>query len=158
MHIINTAESSLQIFHWGVGLLIKPGVKRNNVPWNKCPGPTKYYIVTNDLNLRSLVSITMHLNPSTNNRLGHISQGDNHYCYTGPGDTSVQSTSKRIIPSSAVRSIMRCLRGTCRWISSRHSSYANLVKVNNLVQSSALTNDLETPPDLICSHCLTILK
>jgi hypothetical protein len=25
----------------------------------------------------------MHLNPSTNNNVGHFFQGDNHYCYTG---------------------------------------------------------------------------
>jgi hypothetical protein len=31
---------------------------------------------------RSLVSIAMHFNPSTNNRLGHFSQWDNHYTST----------------------------------------------------------------------------
>jgi hypothetical protein len=25
----------------------------------------------------------MHLNPSTNNKVGHLFQGNNHYCYTG---------------------------------------------------------------------------
>jgi hypothetical protein len=52
----------------------EPGVTGNNVPWNKCPGTT-------DSNIMSLVS--MYLNPSTNNKVGHLFQGDNHYCYTG---------------------------------------------------------------------------
>jgi hypothetical protein len=29
-------------------------------------------IILNDLNLRSLVYIAMHLNPSTNNKIGHF--------------------------------------------------------------------------------------
>jgi hypothetical protein len=33
----------------------------------------------------------MHLNPSTNNKVGHLFQGDNHYCYT-----SLISTTKEI--------------------------------------------------------------
>jgi hypothetical protein len=41
------------------------GVKGNNVPWNKCPGNKRLY--HNDLNLRSLAFIAVHLNPSTNN-------------------------------------------------------------------------------------------
>jgi hypothetical protein len=52
---------------------IYAGVTGNNVPWNKCPGNNIFYF--NDLNLRSLVSIAMHLNPSTNNKLGHFFQG-----------------------------------------------------------------------------------
>jgi hypothetical protein len=43
-------------------------------------------VYCNDLNLRSLASIAMHLNPSTNNKVGHFSQGDNRYCYTCFGD------------------------------------------------------------------------
>jgi hypothetical protein len=39
-------------------------------------------IILNDLNLRSLVSIAMHLNPSTNNKVGHLFQGHDRYCYT----------------------------------------------------------------------------
>jgi hypothetical protein len=38
-------------------------------------------IQLNGLNLWSLVSIAMHLNPSTNKKKGHFSQGRNHYCY-----------------------------------------------------------------------------
>jgi hypothetical protein len=33
----------------------------------------------------SLVSVAMHLNPSTN-KVGHFFRGDNHYCYTGTPD------------------------------------------------------------------------
>jgi hypothetical protein len=58
------------------------GVAGNNVPWKKCPGNNIFYC--NDFNLRSLVSIPMHLNPSTNNEVGHLFQWDNHYCYTCP--------------------------------------------------------------------------
>jgi hypothetical protein len=57
------------------------GATGNNVPWNKCPGNNIFYC--NDINLRSLVSIAMHLNQSTNNKVGQFFQGDNHYCYTG---------------------------------------------------------------------------
>jgi hypothetical protein len=46
------------------------GVTGNNVPRNKCPGNKISYC--NDLNLRSLVSIVMHLNPSTKNKVGHF--------------------------------------------------------------------------------------
>jgi hypothetical protein len=45
------------------------------IPWNKCLGTT-------DSIEMILGSFDMHLNQSTNNRLGHFSQGDNHYCYT----------------------------------------------------------------------------
>jgi hypothetical protein len=55
--------------------------KRKSYPLEKVSG--KQNILLNDLNLRSLVSIAMHLNPSTNNEIGHFPQGDNHYCYTG---------------------------------------------------------------------------
>jgi hypothetical protein len=52
------------VFDFTIG---NTGVAGNNVPRNKCPG-TKYIICNdNDLNLRSLVSIAMHFNPSTNN-------------------------------------------------------------------------------------------
>jgi hypothetical protein len=43
----------------------QPGVTGNNVPGNKCPWNN--ILCCNDLNLRSLVSIAMHLNRSTNN-------------------------------------------------------------------------------------------
>jgi hypothetical protein len=29
-------------------------------------------------------SMAMHLNPSTNNKVGQLFQGDIHYCYAGP--------------------------------------------------------------------------
>jgi hypothetical protein len=60
------------------------GEQLSYVPWKKCP---RNRFNCNDLNLRSLVSIAMHLNPSTNNKVGHVVQGDNHYCYTGLSDT-----------------------------------------------------------------------
>jgi hypothetical protein len=59
------------------------GVKGNNVPWNKCQGNKRLRLLHNDLNLRSLVSMALYLNPSTNKRLGHFSKGDNHCFYTG---------------------------------------------------------------------------
>jgi hypothetical protein len=51
-----------------------PGVKGNNVPCKKVSGEQK--ILLNDLNLQLLVSTAMYLNPSTNNKIGHLSQGD----------------------------------------------------------------------------------
>jgi hypothetical protein len=60
---------------------LSAGVTGNNVPWNKCPGNNR--LCCNDVNLRSLVSVVMHLNPSTNIKVGHFFQGDIHYCYTG---------------------------------------------------------------------------
>jgi hypothetical protein len=78
------------------------GVTGNTVPWNKCPGNNRFYC--NDLNLRSLVSIAMHLNPSTNNKVGHLFQGDNHYCYTGLQDVReiMQEESGQLVPSNFV--------------------------------------------------------
>jgi hypothetical protein len=62
----------------GLVFRTRPGVTGNNVPWNKCPGNNRF--CCDDLNLRSLVYIAMHLNPSTNNKVGHFFQGDIHYC------------------------------------------------------------------------------
>jgi hypothetical protein len=80
------------------------------VPWNKCPGNNIFYCNCNDLNLRSLVSIAMHLNPSTNNKVGHFFHGDNHYCYTWFNFRAISPGFHRQVqvsaPSNAVPAIM----------------------------------------------------
>jgi hypothetical protein len=77
---------------------------------------TKYY----NLNLWSLDSIAIHLNPSTNNKVGHVIPGDNHYCYAGTADLSVYHSTFFVMGTMRLNKCRNDYQGTHYYLHYEH--------------------------------------